>query len=132
MKNEKPFEPHPNLSKEINQNIQQSEIDGGAWINKMASDKMLVVQTKNTLYTIKHGEERGRFLIKGHAKFCPDWTPCWINGSTWGGSLLKMGFIGRGMHMEFVLEKDHPQVSNMFSRTITTTQIREVEEIPLA
>jgi len=95
----KPFEPHPNLSKEINDNIAKSEIDGGAWIKDLKPGKSLKVQTKNTLYTIHNGE--GGLTIQGHPKICPEPSPVSIHGSTWGGSMLKIGFIGRGMYMEF-------------------------------
>ena len=44
-----------------------------------------------------------------------------INGSTWGGSMIKSGFIGRGMHMEFA----HP-----LFEPITTSVIREVRAAP--
>ena len=41
-----------------------------------------------------------------------------IQGSTWGGSLLKQGFIGRSMHLEF----RHPD----FQTPITTSRIVDV------
>jgi len=43
-----------------------------------------------------------------------------IAGSTWGGSMLKMRFIGRGMHLEF----HHPA----YSAPIITSPIQEICE----
>ena len=43
-----------------------------------------------------------------------------IAGSNWGGSMLKAGFIGRGMHMEF----RHPE-----HNTVVTSRVREVREV---
>ena len=43
-----------------------------------------------------------------------------IAGSTWGGSMLKMRFIGRGMHLEF----HHPA----YSTAIITSPIQEIRE----
>jgi hypothetical protein len=43
-----------------------------------------------------------------------------ISGSTWGGSMIKMKFIGRGMRLEF----NHPSY-----RTITTTKILEIRAV---
>jgi hypothetical protein len=43
-----------------------------------------------------------------------------IAGSTWGGSMLKMRFIGRGMHLEF----HHPA----YSTPIITSAIQEIRE----
>lgn len=90
---------HPNLSAEINAALAQSERDGGIWLKDVPSNCGIEVQTQNTLYQIRRLGEG--WEIKGHARFCPDWTPCIISGSTWGGSMLKMGFIGVGMHLEF-------------------------------
>jgi hypothetical protein len=45
----------------------------------------------------------------------------YILGSNFGGSLLKIGFVGRGMYMEFSTENRRG--------TIITSRISEVEEI---
>jgi hypothetical protein len=44
----------------------------------------------------------------------------YLAGSTWGGSMLKQSFIGRGMHLEFL----HP----VFQR-ILTSPIVEIREL---
>jgi hypothetical protein len=127
---------HPNLSDEINSNLVKSEIDGGVWLsmpepwakqahaeatekgNVLATGKTLLVQTKNTLYRIeKRGEDD--FYISGSQRFCPEPTKANIHGSTWGGSMLKMGWVGRGMRLEFSTP-DHG--------TITTSRIEDVKE----
>ena len=111
------FKPHPNLSNEINHNIAQSEVDGGCDWSAFPEGKTLHMQTLNTHYTLQ--KRGGKSFIRGHAKFCPDWTLCHINGSTWGGSMLKMNFIGRGMRLEFWTEP---------FGTITTSTIQEITE----
>jgi len=96
----RPFMPHPNFSDEVNRNIAQSEIEGGVYLDNLSEGAVLEVETQNRWYTIVirgHGEE----LISGHPKYCPDPLPVRIAGSTWGGSMLKMRFIGRGMRLEF-------------------------------
>jgi len=45
-----------------------------------------------------------------------------IHGSTWGGSMLKRRFIGRGMQLEF----RHPD----YSTPIVTSPIQEIQELP--
>jgi len=95
-----PFMPHPNFSDEVNRNIAQSEIEGGVYLDNLSAGAVLKVETQNHWYTIVirgPGEE----LISGHPKFCPDPLPVRIAGSTWGGSMLKLRFIGRGMRLEF-------------------------------
>ena len=85
------------LDPKILSNIEKSEIDGGVFIDKM-EDGDYLVQTENTMYTLtKVGE---KFTIMGHAKYCPAPREIKIHGSTWGGSMLKMKFIGRGMRLE--------------------------------
>jgi hypothetical protein len=112
---------HPNLSEEINKNIAQSEKDGGWWLKDIPTDTMVLVRTYSRMYRIyKRVGEDGKefFTIEGHPKYCPKPTYCNIAGSTWGGSMLKMGFIGKGMRLEFntVL---HPL-------PITTSSIQEI------
>jgi len=74
---------------------------------------MLEVETHHHRYTIVSRAD-GQALISGHPKFCPEPVPVRIAGSTWGGSMLKLRFIGRGMHLEF----RHPT-----HHTITTSRV---------
>jgi hypothetical protein len=74
---------------------------------------VLEVETQHHAYTIVI-RGRGRDLISGHPKYCPNPVPVRIEGSTWGGSMLKVRFIGRGMQLEF----RHPVF-----RTIITSRI---------
>ena len=119
MLDDQPFKPHPNLSEEINNNISRSEAEGGAYLNDLAVGKKLSVITKHHVYTIE--KRIGEFWIHGHEKYCPHPVPCYINGSTWGGSMLKMKFIGVGMHMEF-----RPWTSDLW---VTTSEILDVKEL---
>jgi len=52
--------------------------------------------------------------------FCPEPVLVSIHGSTWGGSMLKEHFIGRGMHLEF----HHPE----YAMPIITSAIQEICE----
>ena len=110
------FRRHPNLSDEINRNIIQSEIEGGVCLDALTQGAVLKVETQNHRYTLVILGE-GKALISGHPVFCPAPVPVNIEGSTWGGSMLKMRFIGRGMHLEF----QHPTY-----RRVTTSRIRDI------
>jgi len=112
------FQPHPNLSDEINAAIAESELAGGAYVDRLAVGKKLLVQTRNTLYTIERREDG--LYIQGNEKYCPTPTKCTIPGSNFGGSMLKMNFVGRGMYMEFHTD-EHPT-------RITTSEVQEVTE----
>ena len=112
-----PYKPHPNLSKEINDAIAESELQGGVYLKDVPSGRKLIVQTMNTRYEL---ERRGdEWFIEGNQRFCATPTKCSIHGSTWGGSMIKIGFIGRGMHLEF---------STNEYRNILTSEIQEVTE----
>jgi hypothetical protein len=107
---------HPNLSGAINADIAQSERDGGFYLKDIPDGSGLEVQTRNTHYVIvKRGAET---FISGHAKYCPVPTKAYIAGFTWGSSMLKIGFVGVGMHLEFSTDA-HPE-------RIVTTQIASV------
>jgi hypothetical protein len=108
--------PHAGLSDEINRNIIRSEIEGGVFLDHLPEGTELEVQTQNRCYRILW-RGRGQVLISGHPEFCPEPVPVKIHGSTWGGSMVRLAFIGRGMHLEF----RHPE-----HKTITSSRIIEV------
>ena len=114
------FVPHPNLSDEINRNIIQSEIEGGVYLRDLAPGAVLAIQTKNRSYTLVTLDDESA-LISGHPEFCPEPVEVLVQGSTWGGSMLKTKFVGRGMHLEFI----HP-----VHRTVITSQIVDIQQTP--
>ena len=115
------FRPHPNLSDDVNRHIVQSEIEGGVRVEDLVPGSWLQVTTRNTCYRI-HVLFGAVALITGHPRFCPRPVLITIHGSTWGGSMLKRRFIGRGMHLEF----RHPD----YGTPIVTSPIEEVQELP--
>jgi hypothetical protein len=110
------FRASPHLADVVNRHIIQSEVEGGVHLGDVPPGTVLEIETENRAYTIEY-KGLGRALIWGHPVFCPEPTLVTINGSTWGGSMIKSGFIGRGMHLEFA----HPAF-----QPITTSVIREV------
>lgn len=112
------FEPHPNLSDAINRNIIQSEVEGGVHLRNLPGGTVLQVQTQNHLYTIVSQGECEAW-ISGHPVFCPDPVLVSIHGSTWGGSMIREHYIGRGMHLEF----GHPDYL-----AITTSRILDIQQ----
>jgi hypothetical protein len=110
------FRPSPHLSDAVNRRIVQSEVEGGVHLGDLPAGAVLEVETENRSYTVEY---RGlnQALISGHPVFCPQPTLVTINGSTWGGSMIKAGFIGRGMRLEFRPAECEP---------VTTSVVREV------
>jgi hypothetical protein len=113
------FTPHPNLSDDVNRNVVGSEIEGGVFLDRLQAHSVLQIQTQHRCYTaVMLGE--GQALISGHPKYCPEPILVAIAGSTWGGSMLKRRFVGRGMHLEFC----HPE----YSTSIVTSRVQEIRE----
>jgi hypothetical protein len=115
------FTPHPSLSDKVNRNIAQSEIEGGVFLERLAPATVLQIRTKHHFYTARL-LSKNSVMISGHPEFCPQPVQVTIAGSTWGGSMLKAHFIGRGMHLEF----HHPA----YPTPIVTSPIQEISERP--
>ena len=117
------FQPHPNLTKEVNDAIIESELNGGVDLSKLEIGKKVIVRTLNTTYTIeKLGDKK--YTIYGSSKYCPSPTLASIPGSTFGGSMLKLDYIGIGMFLEFSLYGGNIRPGQY--PVITTSQIQEV------
>jgi hypothetical protein len=113
------FIPHRNLSDDVNANIVQSEVEGGVSLGDLSPSTVLEIQTQHHRYTaVFLGESQA--LLSGHPEYCPEPVQVAIAGSTWGGSMLKLRYIGRGMHLEFC----HPE----YRTPIVTSRIQEVRE----
>lgn len=112
------FVPNDHLDDTVNRRIVQSEIEGGVHLHDVQPGTVLEVMTQNRAYTIEY-QGLGQALISGHPVFCPEPVLVSIHGSTWGGSMLKERYIGRGMHLEF----GRPQL-----QPITTSLIVDVRE----
>ncbi len=117
------FAPHHNLSDQVNGNIIRSEIEGGVDLRHLPPHSMLEVETHNRAYRIVMQRDC-QALISGHPEFCPEPVLVRINGSNWGGSMIKMAYLGRGMHLEF----RHP----MYEGLIVTSPIRDIRLLPQA
>ncbi len=110
--------PSPYLGETVNRNIVQSEIEGGVHLRDVRPGTVFEIRTQNRAYTLQYQGD-GEALISGHPVFCPEPVLVRIHGSTWGGSMLKEQYIGRGMHLEF----NHPVYE-----PIITSMIEEVVE----
>lgn len=117
------FAPHFNLSDEVNGQIIQSEIEGGVFLKDLPPDTVLQIQTEHHLYTAVLVDDDSA-LISGHPEYCPQPVLVAIAGSTWGGSMLKRRFVGRGMRLEF----SHPE----YKTPIVTSSIQEIREVSSA
>ena len=116
------FTPLPGLNEGINQNACQSEREGGLCLDNLKVGDLLELETKTRTYFIEN-RGNGQILISGHPKYCPQPTPVELYGSTWGGIILKPGFIGRHLSLAF----RHPQHG-----VIRTSRIQEIRRLSQA
>jgi hypothetical protein len=107
------FRPHTNFSDEVNRKIVQSVIEGGVYLDDPSEGEVLELETQIRCYSILV-RARGQELISGQSLYCPDPIPVRIEGCTWGGSMLKLQFIGEGMRLEF---------RHLVYRTIITSRV---------
>ncbi len=108
--------PHPRFDDSINRKMIRSEIEGGVLLDELPDGAELEVETVNRCYRLQI-RGRGEVLISGHPRFCPEPVLVKIHGSTWGGSILRRLFIGRGLRLEF----RHPE-----HMTIVTSRIVDI------
>jgi len=83
---------------------------------------IIEVETENSTYCIVvMNAQEARIVIQGNNKHLPHPTIAQLNGSTFGGSLLKKGRIIPLMHMEI---GDLPE-----GRIVTTSPVQKVERV---
>lgn len=100
------------LADELRENIVRSEIEGGLSLAALHEGSRVRVETMNRQYELE--VRGGQTWISGHPEFCPQPVPVTVRGSGWGGSMLKIAYLGHGMQMEF----SHP-----IHATVTTSRI---------
>ena len=66
----------------------------------------LLVRTENSLYRITVREPNGRAVWVQGGSFFPHATSAWLSGSSFGGSCLRMAWVGIGLHMELHCDRN--------------------------
>ncbi len=61
----------------------------------------LLVRTENSFYRITVTNPRKTEVLVQGGQFFPESTPACLSGSSFGGSCLKLGWVGIGLRMEF-------------------------------
>lgn len=87
-----------NLDYPIRKVLQEQQEQGGIKVHDLPADTVLVVQTKHSTYRLCV-LGNGRAIVTGGKYFSAP-TEVSFLGSSWGTSLLKIGWIGYGMRME--------------------------------
>ena len=82
----------------------------------------LVVQTDNSVYQITILQPHAREVFVQGGAFFPERRRACLSGSSFGGSCLKLGWVGVGLHMEFHAE----------DQWVITSHVREIAVAPSA
>ena len=91
----------------------------GVSLVELSPIEELEVCTRNTVYRITVlSTTEARVLVQG-GRYFPIQSEVRLNGSTLGGSLLKVGWVGCGFCMEFM----------QGTQRITTTRVREIRRV---
>src|SRR5690348_13853988 len=72
------------------------ESDAGLYLDDLPVGNAVNVETGHHTYHVENRGD-GKALIQGHPKYCPEPVEVELLGSTRGGAMLKMGFIGIGL-----------------------------------
>lgn len=100
------MEDHPNLSPEINAALRSLDTMTGLFLNDLPVGYRAEVKTKNHTYLCSREGNIVGGMYDGYR----------VNGSTFGGSMIRPWWVGKGMYLEL---QRHPRV-------VTTSEIQEV------
>lgn len=76
-------------------------LEQGIDVHKLKAGTVLLVVTQNSLYKIIKGERDQYDVTIQGGKHFREAGPANFSGSSFGGSMMKIGWIGFGMFMEF-------------------------------
>ena len=74
---------------------------GGIGLSEVEAFATLVVRTDNSVYRITILRPHAREVFVQGGAFFPERARACLNGSSFGGSCLKLGWVGLGLHLEF-------------------------------
>ena len=94
----------------------------GVGLTDLDAFTTLMVRTDNSVYQITILQPYAREVLVQGGAFFPARTRACLSGSSFGGSCLKLGWVGLGLHMEFHVE----------DQWVITSHVREIAIAPSA
>jgi len=107
------------LDERIQKLIEDQKNSNGIDIRRLPIGTRIRVRTRNTVYHMIIRGDR-EVTVRG-GRYFPFPTRTYLPGSTWGGSMLMVGWIGHSMNIEL----HHP----LTDKIVTTTSVQEAEVI---
>lgn len=106
--------------------IEEQTEDVGLFVNQEKPGTIIRVQTQNSTYTLTVIDDK-KVTIQGNGRYFNEPGEAEVVGSTWGGSMLKMNWVGVGMCMEIFrirYQGDDPR-----HNVVTTSFVRKIDVI---
>lgn len=99
--------------------IEQSEQDGGVFLKDVATGQLVEAYTQNSIYRIGViSPEDGLVAVDSTGTQLTAPALYRLTGSTWGGSAIKLGWIGINMHLELWRQSSPGRLTTSAIRTI--------------
>ncbi len=95
---------------------QLDSLEKGINVHKLKAGTILFVVTKNNLYKLVKTKE-DRMVIAEGGKLLGGPTEVVFSGSTFGGSMIKIGWIGHGMFMEMYVLKEKRRIKTSYVKS---------------
>ncbi len=90
---------HPNLSEEINDNIEKAE-SSGLLIKSLEKGDVVKVSTLEGNYTFTVTDPQKAMVVAEGGGFKKGGEEVYFAGSNWGGSMIKMNWVGPDTRIE--------------------------------
>ena len=112
-----------NIDTRIREACNHQDRVGGIDTKKLPPGTIVYAHTRNSIYILEFLNEKGRCLVEGGKYFTTPTETDFI-GSNFGGSVMKMGWIGHKMRMEII----NPNKDNA---VLVTTAVRSTRLVGL-
>lgn len=97
--------------------IKKHKDDPGIDVHKLKPGTKIKVKTKASFYEFEVTDTPGRLMAQG-GKYIVGCQEVRFIGSTYGGSMLRIGWIGQDMYMEYALPNKVITSSRIVSATV--------------
>ena len=93
----------------------------GVLIKDIPANTVLQIDVKDAIFTVLVVDDPIRKMIKVQgSQYIPELTDATLSGSTFGGSMLKEGWIGIGMFLEILIPgRELPRITTSMVQTIS-------------
>ncbi len=111
--------PSPRAGVQIETFASAADTAGGVRLRDLAAFDRLIIRTRNSVYDVTVLDAATARILAVGGFFLPGPVEVTLSGATLGGSLLKVGWILLGFHLEFLHDRQR----------VVTTRVRDVRRV---